>query len=106
LILQGSMALLALGLGVLAIGQAMYCASAPLAAVELFPARLRFTSGTIAYNVPIAVMFAVFPTVAAALVVSLDSPIAPAMLTAGGFVLGVIGAIGLHLKASTRNIPS
>ena len=106
LILQGSIALLALGLGVLAISLAMYYASAPLAAVELFPARLRYTSGTIAYNIPIAVMFAVFPTVAAALVVSLDSPIAPAILTAGGFALGVIGAIGLSVKASTRNIPS
>jgi MHS family proline/betaine transporter-like MFS transporter len=98
LILQGSPVLLAVGLGTLAVGQGLYYAVAPLTAVELFPAKHRYTSGTIAYNVPIATLFATFPALAASMVISLESPIAPAFLAAAGFGIGVIGAIGLKLN--------
>lgn len=106
LVLQGSIGFMLLGLGILFVSLGFYYAVAPLSAVELFPARLRFTSGTIAYNIPIAVAFAGFPFVAAGLVASLNEPLAPAFLAAGGMVLGLVGAIGLNMKQSTKNIPS
>lgn len=89
---------LVLGLLGLALLQAFHYAIAPLTAIDVFPARLRYTSGTIAYNIPIAVMAASIPPTGSYLVERTGDPLAPAYIVAAVTLVGVVGALGLRSR--------
>lgn len=95
--LDGTVALV-LGLLGLALLQAFHYAIAPLTSIDVFPARLRYTSGTIAYNIPIAVMAAAIPPTGSYLVEATGNPLAPAFVVAAVTLVGVIGGIGLRRR--------
>ncbi|MDV8071356.1 MFS transporter, partial [Rhodococcus sp. IEGM 1366] len=84
------------GLILLATLQAFYYAIGPLTVVDIFPARIRFTSGTIVMNVPVAIVPAILPPLAAVATTMTGLSFAPALVAVGLSLVGLIGAIGLR----------
>lgn len=70
----------------------------------MFPARLRYTSGTIAYNIPIAVMAAAIPPTGSYLVEVTGDPLAPAYVVGAVTLLGIVGAIGLRSREKALGV--
>lgn len=94
---------LVVGLLALALLQGFHYAVGPLIAIDVFPPRVRYTSGTIAYNIPVAVAAAVVPPVASYLVAQSGSPLAPAFFAATVTLLAIVGAVGLTARERTGN---
>lgn len=96
LIAGGSEGTMLAGLFLLAILQSFYYAVGPLTAVDAFPAKIRFTSGTIAYNIPAAAVPAFLPALSALLIAQTGLVFAPGFIILGLSIIGVIGALGLR----------
>ncbi|WP_223628219.1 MFS transporter [Microbacterium sp. EST19A] len=92
----GSDAAMYAGLFLLAVLQSYYYAVGPLTAVDAFPAKIRFTSGTIAYNIPAAAVPAFLPALSALLVAQTGLNFAPGFVILALSLVGVVGALGLR----------
>lgn len=91
----GGLFLALLGLFLLAIAQAANYAAAPITIVELFPARLRYTSGGISYNLSIALLSGTGPYVATFLVSHTGVAIAPGYYVLAISVMSFLAALSL-----------
>lgn len=93
---NGGLFAVLVGLCLLAIAQAANYAAGPITLVELFPARLRYTSGGIAYNVSIALLSGTGPYVATFLVSRTGVDIAPGYYVLAISVVSLLAALGLR----------
>ncbi|WP_063900241.1 MFS transporter [Burkholderia pseudomultivorans] len=89
------------GQALIAISHAMFAAGGFVAILELFPTSVRYTGHAVAYNVAFALFGGTSPLVSHALVVAMDSPIAPAYYV---MAIAALALVVIRFTPETRHV--
>ncbi|WP_131735660.1 MFS transporter [Actinomadura roseirufa] len=104
---SGNLAVVALGLVVIVVGEALMLAPQPAVFSELFPTSRRYSGLSLGYNLGVMIFGGAGPFAAAALIDATGSAYAPAMYLCAGALISLIAALRTPetLRASLRGGP-